>query len=120
VSAYTWRLPSPAELDLAESWVAEWNAVTGDRAALGSSTLVRTSCGCGSCPSFAVKPLELSTEHAKSKPLRVEGSAMHSASQPGAGLIAFALEGGVDFEIYPLGDESASLETLTFVFHDEA
>ena len=63
-----WRAPTQAERELAESWVAAWNVSTGDRARLTPDLVVRTSCVCG-CPSFAAKPVTLSSalvDHAMS------------------------------------------------------
>lgn len=111
-----WREATSHEVELAQAWLASWNAHTGDGARLGPDPVARASCDCGTCPSFEIRPLTVSVTPTTGAPLSLEG---HASSRDGgseAGLLAFAHEGSVDFEIYPYDDSAVVLEQLSFTF----
>ncbi|PKQ25267.1 MAG: hypothetical protein CVT64_10595 [Actinobacteria bacterium HGW-Actinobacteria-4] len=112
-----WRPPTAAERSLVESWVEAWNAQVGDTAVAGPDLVARTSCNCGDCPSFAVKPLHLDPERSKDRLLAVGGPANGRDGSAVAGLIAWKLmPGEVDFEIYTLANGRVDLENITIKF----
>lgn len=109
-----WRTPTPAERDLVERWVERWNAETGDSAQAPPNLTARKSCDCGTCPTFTVRPLRLTSPLAEDRPLCVEGAAIDPDGDAVAGLIAFTTgQDGVEFEVYPLSNEPVALEDVT-------
>lgn len=116
MSQVAWRAPTPAESHLVTSWLSAWNIATGDNAVLGLDALARRSCRCGTCPSFTITPLLLTTESTVGGPLPIEGHGSRPRGGVAAGLLAWTIEDGIDFEIYPLADEVLVLDDLTFRF----
>ena len=115
-----WRAPTQAEREVAERWVAAWNASTGDFARVTPALLVRTSCPCG-CPSFAAKPVTISKALADHAMLTIEGEFRFLNGDPAAGLIVWAQgesfdEDEIVFEIDPYTDVPVTLPTVTFAF----
>ncbi|MDN4474208.1 hypothetical protein [Demequina zhanjiangensis] len=117
-----WRALSFEERALVEAWLATWNGRTGDTATLGQDAKARPSCGCGTCPSFTVKPLVLHESGlALDEPYLGEGYAEGTDDGPGPGLLVWGLSDSlardeIDFEIYPLDDQPVALQGLRFKF----
>jgi len=114
---------SPEERSLVEAWLRHWNDRSGDAATLDAAAVARSSCACGTCPSFAVRPMVLDDSRLSStEPYVSEGDATNDDG-PGAGLLVWGLRDHlapdeVEFEIYPFDDERVTLDQLRFRFTD--
>lgn len=118
-----WRELSPAERSLVITWLDHWNDRSGDAATLQPDALARSSCDCGTCPSFAVRPLALNAARGSiSTPYLGEGHAtMTNGAGPGLlvwGLSPDLARDEVDFEIYSVDGDPVALEGLRFRFDD--
>lgn len=118
-----WRAVSSDERSLVEAWLRHWNARTGDVATLSAAAVARSSCDCGTCPTFAVRPVVLDDSRVHTRePYVGEGDAT-AESGPGAGLLVWGLmdhlaPDEIEFEIYPFDDERVELDRLRFRFTD--
>lgn len=108
-----WREPTHAELAIANDWIAAWNLVTGDDAALPRDVQAASSCNCSKCPTFALRPVVLQNPDRQRRPLAVEGGASAADGSSVAGLIAFWDDAVLEIEIYPFADEAIRLENVT-------
>lgn len=107
-----WRDPTAAERAVAVDWIAAWNLATGDSAELSDDLQAAASCGCGTCPTFAVRPVALKEPDCHERPLAVEGGARAADGSPVAGLIAFWDDSELEIELYPLAGGIVRLEEV--------
>ncbi len=111
----TWREPTTAERSVADDWIAAWNLATGDEATLPDDLQAVSSCSCGTCPTFALGPVELRDPERQARPLRNEGGVRAADGSPLAGLIAFWDDSVLEIEVYPSADDVVRLEDVTGV-----
>ncbi len=108
-----WREPSPAERAVASDWIAAWNLATGDDASLPDDLQAADSCGCRTCPTFALRPVHLKSPNCHQRPLAVEGAAVAADGTAIAGLIAFWDDSELEIEIYPYAGAVVRLEEVS-------
>ncbi len=108
-----WRPPTQAERAVADDWIAAWNLATGDDAVLPDDVQAAASCGCRTCPTFALRPVVLKEPECHERALAVEGGARAEDGSPVAGLIAFWDDSVLDIEVYPYADDVVRLEDVT-------
>ena len=109
----TWREPTTAERSVADDWIAAWNLVTGADATLPNDLQAASSCSCGTCPTFALRPVELRDPERQERPLLVEGGVRAPDGSTLAGLIAFWDDSVLEIEVYPFADDVVRLEEVT-------
>ncbi len=117
-----WRELSDSERALTVAWLDSWNARTRDTATLVDDARARTSCGCGTCPTFAVRPVVLNQRFEREDdPYVGEGSVLGGDGVEKAGILVWGfrehLAGDeIEFEIYPLDDEPVHLKDVRVTF----
>ncbi|WP_291380173.1 hypothetical protein [Demequina sp.] len=110
-----WREPTAAERSVADDWIAAWNLATGDDATLPDDPQAASSCNCGTCPTFALRPVELRDPERQERPLLAEGGVHAADGSTLAGLIAFWDDSVLEIEVYPFADDVVQLEDATVV-----
>ena len=111
-----WTDGTDQQRALVAAWLESREKLTARTGAIPEPFQTRSSCGCGTCPSFEVIGLILDPE-VEVSPSDVEGDASGSDGSKPCGIIVFPRERAADFEIYPISDDSVAMEDLdTFEF----
>ncbi len=117
-----WRELSASERAVTVAWLDTWNARTGDTAALGDDARARSTCGCGTCPTFAVRPVTLDKRfEPEDEPAVGDGSAHGADGVEKAGVFVFGFtehlaDDEIEFEFYPLEDAPVHLDDVRVTF----
>lgn len=111
-----WREPRIAERKVAEQWIAAWNDHTGDSASLPEGWEAADACGCGTCPTFTMRPITLARSEDEGEVLEMGSATLATDGTAVALVISFGRGKTVELEFAPYENRPLRLEDVIVDF----